>query len=230
VGRAADLLIGDEPRPLSIGTSFATPAGAMLERVVVFSLAVLFSCATAARGQTRGRYVPISGEQRVDWVRGSLFDTRGLTAGLASTTWNTAWNDPDEWGRSWPGVAKRFAAREASVAVSNSIEAGLGAIWGEDPRYLPTRNRTLRARVQHALKSVVLSPRRDGRYAPAWGRYTAVGVESVVANRWLPRSDSGPSHTFMRIANAFLGQLGSNLFREFWPDLKNQVLPQSARE
>jgi hypothetical protein len=215
--------------------SLAITAGAMLDRVIGFSLVVLFSCTATAGAQTVSaqtgvRYVPISGEQRLDWVRRSLFDTRGLTAGLASTTWNTAWNDPDEWGRSWPGVAKRFAAREVGVAISNSVEAGLGAIWGEDPRYLPTRHRTLRARVQHALKSVVLSPRRDGRYAPAWARYSAIGVESVAANSWLPRSDSGPSHTFMRIANALLGQLGSNLFREFWPDLKSQFLPQNTRE
>jgi hypothetical protein len=212
------------------GTAFAIPEAAMLERVVGFSLVLLLGCATGTRAQTPVRYVPITGEERVQWVRGSLFDTRGLTAGLASTLWGTAWNDPDEWGRSGPGVGKRFLAREAGVAVSNSIEAGLGAVWGEDPRYRPTRRRDLRSRVQHALKSVVFSPRRDGRYAPAWGRYAGIGVESVVANRWLPPSDSGVSHTFTRIANALIGQLGSNLFREFWPDLKSQFLTQSTRE
>lgn len=188
------------------------------------------TAAAQSADQTAERYRPITAGQRVDWVRGSLFDMRGLTAGLASTTWDTAWNNPDEWGRSFPGVAKRFAAREASVAVANSIEAGLGAIWGEDPRYLPTQQRTLRARALHALKSVVLSPRRDGRFAPAWGRYSGIGVESIVANRWLPDSDSGPSHTLLRVANALLGQLGSNLFHEFWPDLKSQFLPPNSRE
>lgn len=207
--------------------------GAMWRRArlaIALLLGLTAPAAAQTADQTAQHYRPITAEQRVDWVRGSLFDTRGLTAGLASTTWNTAWNDPDEWGRSWPGVAKRFAAREAGVAVSNSVEAGLGAIWGEDPRYLPTQQRTLRARVQHALKSVVFAPRRDGRYAPAWGRYSGIAAESVAANRWLPRSDSGPSHTVMRIANALLGQLGSNLFREFWPDLKSQFLPQNTRE
>ena len=89
---------------------------------------------------TAEAYVPIMGAQRVDWIVGGTIGKHSLTAvGSLATAWQTAFNTPEEWGRGFSGIARRYAQREADVAISNTIEAGLGALWGEQFRTTVTQ-------------------------------------------------------------------------------------------
>ena len=81
-------------------------------------------------------YSPITGSERVEWIVEGTVGPRSLGVGVLASAWQTAWNTPDEWGQSWSGAGRRYAAREADVAISSTMEAGLGAIWGEEPRYI----------------------------------------------------------------------------------------------
>src|SRR5947209_2995410 len=94
-------------------------------------------CQGADDPPTADRYSPITGAQRVEWIVDGTIGKRSLSVvGPLATVWQTGFNTPDEWGRGTSGVARRYAEREADVAISNTIEAGLGAIWGEEPRYI----------------------------------------------------------------------------------------------
>ena len=138
----------------------------------------------------------------------------------AWVSWQTAWDTPEEWGRSWSDAGKRYLAREADVAISNTLEAGLGALWHEEPRYIPSHRRGVRARTYYAMKTVFLAQRSDGRLAPAWGRYVANTLNNVIENAWLPPSVTTPEQTLIRSADGFLGRLIGNIYEEFWPDAK----------
>jgi len=83
-------------------------------------------------------YQPITGRQRVKWVLVSPFEPESLLRGLFSAGWGTAANTPREYGPHWDGFAKRYGMRFTGLITSKNMEAGLGAIWGEDPRYVPT--------------------------------------------------------------------------------------------
>jgi hypothetical protein len=168
-------------------------------------------------------YVPIGAEQRVDWIVGGTIGARSLGVGVLATAWQTGWNVPEEWGRTWRGAGKRYLAREADVALSNTIEAGLGAIWGEEPRYIPAPPGPVRSRAVHALKTVMLAQRRDGHLAPAWGRYAGNVLNNVIENAWLPPSFTTARQTAIRSANGFLGRLAGNLWEEFWPDIRRRI-------
>jgi hypothetical protein len=65
---------------------------------------------------------------------------------------------------------------------------------------------------------VFLAQRRDGRLAPAWGRYVGNTLNNVIENAWLPPSVTTPKETIIRSANGFLGRLIGNFYDEFWPD------------
>src|SRR5689334_260647 len=160
----------------------------MMIRSLAICPALLVSCAAFASAQTAGPYTPITADQRVQWITNDLTGPRSLGIGAFATAWNTAWNTPEEWGRSWSGVGKRYAAREADVAISDSLEVGLGAIWGEDPRYRKAPRGSVRSRVGYAVRTVVLAPRRDGHLAPAWGRVIGNTANNVIENAWLPPS------------------------------------------
>ena len=103
------------------------------------------------------------------------------------------------------------------------MEAGLGAIWGEEPRYIPAPPGSIRSRAKYAVKTVMLAQRGDGHLAPAWGRYVGNVLNNVVENAWLPPSVTTPGQTAIRSANGFLGRLCGNLWEEFWPDLRRRL-------
>ena len=145
---------------------------------------------------------------------------RSLSIGVLADSWQTGVNSPKEWNRSWSGFGKRYLAREADVAISNTLEAGLGSLWGEEPRYILSHRRGVWPRARYAIKTVFLAQRRDGHLAPAWGRYVANTVNNVIENAWLPPSVTTSQGTVVRSGEGFLGRLAGNLFAEFWPDAK----------
>jgi hypothetical protein len=168
-------------------------------------------------------YVPIDGGQRIDWIVGGTVGARSLCIGGLAVGLQTAWDVPPEWQRTWRGAARRYAQREADVAISSSIEAGLGAIWGEEPRYVRAPRGSIRSRARHAMKTVLLAQRRDGHLAPAWGRYAGNVFNNLLENQWLPPRATTTAQTALRTLNGFLGRLGGNLFEEFWPDVKARL-------
>jgi hypothetical protein len=143
---------------------------------------------------------------------------------VIASAWQTAWNTPDEWHQTWSGAGRRYLAREADVAISDTMEAGFGAIWGEEPRYIRAAPGTpVRARFTYALETVLLTQRRDGHLAPAWGRYIGNVFNNIVENTYLPPSVTTARETAVRSGNGMLGRLAGNLFAEFWPDVKRRL-------
>ena len=175
---------------------------------------------SAASPVTADAYVPITGAQRVDWIVDGTIGRKSLfVVGPLATVWQTGFNSPEEWGRGGSGIAKRYAQREADVAISNTIEAGLGALWGEDPRYIPSGRKGVWPRARYAIKTVFLAQRRNGSLKPAWGRYAGNVVNNLIENTWLPPSVTTPGQTAWRSGLGMLGRLGGNAWEEFWPDV-----------
>jgi hypothetical protein len=174
----------------------------------------------ATKPVTADAYVPITTGERVHWIVDGTIGPQSLfIVGPLSAAWQTAWNTPEEWGRSWSGVGKRYAQREADVAISNTIEAGLGALWGEDPRYIPSARKGIWPRARYALKTSVLAQGRDGRLRPAWGRYAGNTLNNIIENAWLPPSQTTAAQTAFRSGMGIVTRMGGNLWDEFWPDV-----------
>jgi hypothetical protein len=168
-------------------------------------------------------YVPITGRQRVGWVFDGIVGVQSLGVGVIASAWDTAINSPEEWQRSWSGFGKRYLQREADVAISSSIEAGVGAVTGEDPRYIPSHRGGVWPRARYAMKTVLLAPRHDDRLAPAWGRVAGNVFNNLIENTWLPPSATTGSATTWRVAGGFAGRLIGNLWGEFWPDVRKRL-------
>ena len=168
-------------------------------------------------------YVPPSGGERLLWAVDGTFGATSIATGVFLASWNTAWNTPSEWGASWSGFGKRFVSREAQMTISNAVEAGLGAAWGEDPRYFPSGRTGIWARTGYAAKTVFVARRRSGRMAPAWARYAGAIGSNLVANTWLPPGSTTTSQNVRRIGNGFLGRFVGNMWNEFWPDIRGRL-------
>jgi len=177
-------------------------------------------CQSATEPLTADAYVPVTGAQRVEWTVVGAVGPKSLSiVGPLAAAWQTGFNQPDEWGRGWSGFGKRYAEREADVAISNTIEAGLGALWGEDPRYIASGRKGIWPRARYALKTSVLAQDRDGHLRPAWARYAGNTLNNVIENAWLPPSQTTAAQTAARSGLGIVTRMGGNLWEEFWPDV-----------
>jgi hypothetical protein len=173
-----------------------------------------------AQTLTADTYVAITPSERVSWIVVGTVGPKSLfIIGPLAAAWQTAFNTPEEWGRGWSGFGKRYAQREADVAISNTIEGGLGALWGEDPRYIPSARKGIWPRARYALKTSVLAQGRDGRLRPAWARYAGNTLNNLIENSWLPPSQTSAGQTALRSGMGIVTRMGGNLWDEFWPDV-----------
>src|SRR5258708_11182765 len=113
--------------------------------------------------------------------------------------------------------------RFTGVASSNTIEAGLGAIWGEDPRYVRNQNLPFKQRIGNLFLLSVTARNRAGRLKPAYARYIAIPGNNFLSNTWRVSSDATTGAALTRTAFGVLSEVASNAWSEFWPDVKHHV-------
>jgi len=107
----------------------------------------------------------------------------------------------------------------------------LGAIWGEDPRYVRAgAPAPFKSRIGHIVKWTVLAPNRDGELGPAYARFIAFSAGSFTSNAWREPSDTTMEHSLVRIPFGFLGRMASNAFDEFRPDAERKLFHRGPGE
>ena len=166
-------------------------------------------------------YVPITGAGRLRWVVLSSVGPRSLAVGALNSGWRTAFNRPVEYGGTWEGFGRRYGLRQMGVATGSAIEAGLGAAWGEDPRYPRHTDPRFWPRVGHAVKMTFAARRPDGSTAPAYARMTANLGNNFLSNRWRADSESTVSAALIRSGFGIASRIAGNLFDEFWPTIRS---------
>jgi len=169
-------------------------------------------------------YKPITGAERGKWfLVSTVGPTSLLGAGIISAGFGTLVNSPEEYGPHWEGFGKRYGMRLTGISTGNAMEASLGALWGEDPRYFPSPDKQFGARVKHIIKSTFMAPGRDGRYRLAYARYTANIGNNYLSNLWRVESEATASAAAWRCLWGTTGRASASAFAEFWPDVKKAV-------
>jgi hypothetical protein len=167
---------------------------------------------------------PATQAERLKWATYSSVGPPSLLAGVFTAALSTAQNSPEEYGPHWDGYGKRQLLRLPGAAVSNLMEAELGTLWGEDPRYRPSNLKGVKRRIWFAFKTSFQSYDRDGKLMPAYARFAAVPASNVIANSWRPDSQRTAGETTFRIGLGFLSRIAANTFSEFWPDVQGKML------
>ncbi len=169
--------------------------------------------------------------QRLDWFDDKTFGGMNLGGSLPVAGWLTLMDRPHAAGPHWDGFGERYGVLVSTNAVSNAMEAGIGALWGEDPRYhRDGTGASLKSRLGHIAKWTVAAPGRSGELGPAYARFIAFSGSSFLSNAWREPGDTNAEHSFARVGFALLGRVASNAFEEFWPDTKRKLLHRTARD
>jgi hypothetical protein len=196
----------------------------------VYSYVDIFLLAVSGVAQTPGTPVnprnspfPITAAGRVQWFARSTVGPPSLIGGTISAGWGTLFNAPKEYASHWDGFGKRYGMRLTGVSVSNAMEAGLGTLWGEDPRYFRAEGQPFKRRVGCIVKMTFLASDSQGRTMPAYARYTAISGNNFLSNTWRADSEATAGHALERTLTGFLGRMASNAFAEFWPDVRQRL-------
>jgi hypothetical protein len=142
---------------------------------------------------------------------------------MVSSAFGTAVDRPREYGPGWGGFGDRFGMRLTGISTGNAIEASIGALWGEDPRYFRVPEEPFKARVRNVLRLGFAARRPDARFAPAYARFIAVSGNNFLANTWRADSEANNHDAAIRTLEGIAGRLASNAFEEFWPDVESRL-------
>jgi hypothetical protein len=154
---------------------------------------------------------------RKEWVLNSTLGPTSLAGGVFSSALGTWRGRPAEYDTHWTGFGQRYGMRMTGIATQNVMEAGLGAIWHEDPRYHKASG-SFKHRVASAFRQTALAQRSDGSYAPSYARYAAITGSNFLSNSWRADSEAKVSSALLRTGYGFLGRLAGNAFAEFSGD------------
>jgi hypothetical protein len=168
-------------------------------------------------------YEPITGEQRLKWFANASLGPSSLLTGAASAGIDTLRNDPREYGPHWGGFGQRYGFRLVNRTVSSGMEVGVGALWGEDPRYHRVPEKPTGARIRNIVRLTFVTHNRAGNEMPAYARFLAVPSAAFLSNTWRPDSTNSTSDALNRIGVSFATQMLSNAFNEFWPDVRRRL-------
>ena len=162
---------------------------------------------------------PITRRQRLQWFLTSTAGPQHLAAGLVSSAFGTAVDRPREYGPGWRGFGDRFGMRLTGISTGNAIEASIGALWGEDPRYFRLPDEPFKARVRNVLRLSFVARRPDASFAPAYARLVAVSGNNFLSNAWRADSEANNHDAAIRTLAGIAGRMTSNALKEFWPDV-----------
>lgn len=191
------------------------------------SLSILCILVSAAAASVQPE-IPITAVQRVAWVTWSTLGPTSLFASAVSAGIGTGRDVPYEYGTHWEGFGRRFGLRMADRALATGFEAVIGALWGEDPRYVRAPEKPSRGRVANVLRQTVVSHDSSGREMPAYAGFIAVPSAAFLSNAWKPESQSSIGDAMDRIGLSFANHILANACAEFGPDLKRHVFHRTS--
>jgi hypothetical protein len=161
--------------------------------------------------------------ERAKMYAGNAVGPLAWLAGGAAAGINQ-WRDSNpEWGQGMTGYGKRLGDHMAGTAISSTIEFGLSAALREDTRHYPEAPRGVLRRALGAAAHTFVVPRENGGRTVSWSRIGANYGTAFLSNAWYPDRLRDPGHTILRGSYGLAGSVGSNVFREFWPDIRRRL-------
>ena len=166
---------------------------------------------------------PITTQERLAWFGDAAVGPSNLLGGLAGAGFDTLRNSPPEYGPHWDGFGKRYGIRVSTRVISSGIEAGVGALWGEDPRYYRVPERPFAMRIGNVVRMTFVTHNSSGREIPSYARFIAAPSSAFLSNAWVPDSQRSTGDALNRIGSSFADQMISNALSEFWPDVRRHL-------
>jgi len=179
---------------------------------------------TAPAGSLSGAvtWTPLTAQQKfLQGVRRATspvaFGGKALKAGVRY------WLDPDsEYGSGASGYANRLAVSVADGSTNSMLSNFvLPCLFSQDPRYFRKGTGTFKGRLGYSISRIFMTRTDAGGGAVNWSRIFGSLGSGAISNAYHPVEHRGAWLTFVNAGWAALTEAGLNVFREFWPDVRN---------
>jgi hypothetical protein len=149
-----------------------------------------------------------------------LFSLEAVGATLPGALVQQMHDWPSEWGGRRLGFEKRVGSLYGQFVVGVLIENGVKAIDHEDTRYFRLGKGNFFKRTAHVVTGTLVARKPDGGRMFAWSVPANAYGSWAIATLWSPREFRTAGSIF-EWGSAGMGvSAGTNLLREFWPDVK----------
>jgi len=128
------------------------------------------------------------------------------------------------YGSGAGGFGKRYAASIVDSVSGNFFRLyAFPSLLHEDPRYFRAgRDERFRKRLRHVFGATLETRKDDGTFRFNWSKLLASTASSGLSNAYYPAENRGTKLTLSRIGLSYLGEIGYNALKEFWPDISRK--------
>lgn len=168
-------------------------------------------------------FAPLNLKQKYLYSINEIFGISPLLAIAAHAALDQAGVTPVQWGKNADSLAIRVASHFGDALLRHNLEFGVRALDHEDPRYFRMGHGNPWSRAKYAVLHTFAVRSDSGRTMPAYSLFVTDFGMPFVVREWHP----GRQYALNQIESGTLAVgvgMGSNLFNEFWPDLK-KLLP-----
>ena len=181
----------------------------------------------AEQGAEGEPYTPLTAQQKFQVFLRSTHDPATFVNAGINALLSQASGDFRGYGGGMQGYGKRLGATMADSESGVFFDRFLFPVLShQDPRFHRLGHGTLLARTWHAASHVFITNGDDGseqfNYSHVLGRFTS----HALSNMYYPVDKRGLLPTMRRTANGLLSDAGSYMFKEFWPDFRQKVIPK----
>jgi hypothetical protein len=175
--------------------------------------------AAAARAEADD-FTPMTDSERFKNYLTGTFGYAALEKAAVTAEMKQLKGRPIEWGKSPSKYGVRLGSAFAQHFIRGTLQYGVSSALHEDNRYQRSGKKGFWKRTGYAISSTFLARRPDGRRRFSVSRIGSAGGASFISRAWLPGSVAtvGAGASSFGLTIAF--DVGSHIFREFWPDLK----------
>ncbi len=166
-------------------------------------------------------YIPLSAHERWHgFLHESLLGTRPAALILGTAFLEHIGHAPADWSLSAQGYAHRVQDRLGATLIDGGVHSSMAALLRYDTRYWESPDRRPLHRVAHAFERTFFTRNEAGNRVFDLPGLGGIYAGSMLPMYWRPRSYSPLNQGVKAGDFGLMFQTGSNLLKEFEPDLK----------
>jgi hypothetical protein len=151
----------------------------------------------------------------------SPFSVLRAAAGAAVTQ---ATNTPHEWGQGAAGFGRRLASAFGKHLVKKAIQYPVARLTHEALGYQRSDQTEFKLRLRHALIATVYTTKTTtGKKTVSTSEIAGAFGSGLISRLWQPASVRTVGYGFLSGGITLGVDAGSNVLREFWPDIRRKL-------
>jgi hypothetical protein len=167
-------------------------------------------------------YVPLTLKQKYIYSIKEIFGPDRLVALGAHAALDQMGVRPAQWGGRPESLAVRFASHFGNSLLKHNLEFALRAVDHEDPRYFRMGHGLPWTRAGYAVLHTFVVHNDRGGWMPAYSLIAAGYGTPYLVRRWRPERFQTASTLESGTVNVGI-EMGANILREFWPDMRGKL-------